>query len=301
MKTAQRRSPLSYIPGYENNAVLQLIVACCTGFISFHLCRVVLLIVNAQPETFPHIFTQNLSLPVLERFSHKWWTIFTYGWIHNGFWELFSNMIWLYAFGSVVQMLVGYKQIIPIFIFSMVMGGVFYELCQLIPGQAFATFPYLLGAQAAITGITTAALTIAPNYRFYIGDRFSIPMAVLAIIFFALMVMNSNLHVPSLFLLAGGAATGFAYIKLLQRGNRPGTWMYDIFDRLERSVTPDDNAKANKGRKRRDVLDHMHEPKQSNTQKRIDDILDKINQKGYDSLTKEEKEILMNAGKDKDA
>ena len=32
-------------------------------------------------------------------------------------------------------------------------------------------------------------------------------------------------------------------------------------------------------------------------QKKIDDILDKISQSGYDSLTKEEKEFLFKAGK----
>jgi hypothetical protein len=34
------------------------------------------------------------------------------------------------------------------------------------------------------------------------------------------------------------------------------------------------------------------------TQQRIDDILDKINQKGYNSLTQEEKDILSRASKD---
>ena len=34
-----------------------------------------------------------------------------------------------------------------------------------------------------------------------------------------------------------------------------------------------------------------------NTQKQIDEILDKISQSGYDCLTKEEKEFLFKAGK----
>ena len=36
------------------------------------------------------------------------------------------------------------------------------------------------------------------------------------------------------------------------------------------------------------------------TQKRIDDILDKINQKGYRSLSEEEKEILKRAAQNED-
>ncbi len=299
MKTATRRPQFAFRPGYEHNAVLQLIVACATAFISYHLCRIVLLIVEAQPETFPRIFTQNLALPQLELYAHKWWTVFTYGWIHNGFWELFSNMIWLYAFGSVVQMLVGYKQLIPMFTYSLIAGGIFYELCQLIPGAEFATSSYLFGAQAGVTGVAVAALTLSPGYRFYIGDRFSIPIVVMTCIFFVLIIMKTNLHVPSLFLLAGGASMGFIYVKVLQAGYRPGTWIYDMFDKMERSVTPDERANANKGKKRMDVLEHLKQPKQTSIEKRIDEILDKINQKGYASLTKEEKDILTNAGNDK--
>ena len=39
------------------------------------------------------------------------------------------------------------------------------------------------------------------------------------------------------------------------------------------------------------------ESKKDFTQKKIDDILDKISKSGYDSLTKEEKEFLFKAGK----
>jgi hypothetical protein len=40
----------------------------------------------------------------------------------------------------------------------------------------------------------------------------------------------------------------------------------------------------------------MYQTSQGISQHRIDEILDKINQKGYNSLTKEEKEMLLRAG-----
>lgn len=296
MKTVFSRSSQSSIPRYNQNAVLQLIVASGTGFISYHLARVILLIAEADPNIFPIYFTKNLALPYAENFLHKFWTIFTYGWIHNGFWELFSNMIWLYAFGSIVQMLVGYKEVIPIFVYSLLTGGLFYELSQLIPGGAFHVSLLLFGAQAGVVGLAVASLTISPDYRVYLGDRFSIPLVVIACIFFVLMVMNSNLQMPNLFLLAGGATMGFSYVKLLKNGYKPGIWVYNMFDWLSRSATPDEHSLKQK-RKRNNVLSKMQANKQDK-QRRIDDILDKINQQGYDSLTKEEKEILMSAGND---
>ena len=298
MKTMPRRPFSSSIPSYNQNAVLQLIVASGIGFVSYHLARIILLIVDAQPETFPTIFTHKAGLPHFDMFAQKFWTVLIYGWVHNGFWELFTNMVWMYCFGSVVQALVGYKQIIPIFIYSMVIGGLFYEFSQLIPGGFFVTRPFLFGAQASIVALAVAALTIAPGYRFYLTPTFSIPLVALACIFFVLIIIGSDLQGPSLFLLTGGALTGYLYIKLLQNGNRPGHWMYAIFEKMDSMATPDEYAARNRKGKRSEVLSKAKQARQDDLQKRIDDILDKINQHGVNSLTQEEKEILLRAGKE---
>jgi membrane associated rhomboid family serine protease len=298
MKTVYRRSSPYAIPGYNRNAVLQLIVVSGIGFITYHLIRIVMLLADASPMMFHNDFTANLGLPPVQQLGYKVWTVLTYGWIHTGFWELFSNMIWLYCFGSIVQMLIGYKQVIPLFIYSLLAGGVFYLATQFIPAVPPAN-SYFFGAQAAVTAMAVASLTVAPGYRMYFTPTFSIPLVVVACIFFALMVLNSNLEVAKLSLLVGGAAMGYTYIRLVQAGYRPGGWMYDMFERLDTMVTPDDNkVRASHNKKRSQVLSRMYEPKAGITQKRIDDILDKINQQGYNSLTKEEKETLMKASKE---
>ncbi|RYE20543.1 MAG: rhomboid family intramembrane serine protease [Sphingobacteriales bacterium] len=297
MKTMYRKPFNSMRPGYSENAVLQLIVACGVGFIAYHMSRVTLLVAEAQPQTFPKIFTYNLGLAELSYYKHKVWTVFTYGWVHNGFWELFSNMIWLYCFGNVLQMLTGYRQVIPVFVYSLVMGGIFYEVAQFIPSIQAGGF--LFGAQAGVIGLAAAALTFAPNYRFYFGEHFSVPIAAIAVIFLALSVMNANLEGARLILLAGGALTGFVYVKLLQNGYKPGAWPYEMFSRLDTAFSPDEQKiRAKNNKKRNEVINRMQS--HHTTQSRVDNILDKINTQGYNSLTKEEREILMNAGKDND-
>lgn len=295
----QKNYTRTFLASYNQNAVLQLIVASCTGYISYKLAYAVLIIVDAQPETFPEYFTQNIALPDLAFYTHKFWTVFTYGWVYNGFWELFSNMIWLYTFGSLVQMLVGYKQIIPMFVYALVVGGIFFEACQLFPGAAFDIKYSLLGAHAGVMALAVAALTISPNYRFYLGEHFSIPIVVVACIFFVLAVMNSNLEAPRLFLLAGGALTGFGYVKILQAGYKPGAWIYNFFEGLTNLATPNEYDTSKHNTKRGRVL-KMEPPKKNSPTKRIDELLDKINQKGYESLTKEEKEFLLKASNEND-
>jgi len=303
MSTQRKRSLLSYIPGYSNNAVLQLIIACGVAFVILGVSwGVILIVYQGNTTVFNTYFISNIALPSVANFKTHWWTLFTYGWFHfNGFMELLSNMLWLYCFGSVVQMLVGHKQVIPLYAYCLLSGGIFYLLAQLLPGE-WGKIPQvigLLGSRAGLMGMATAAVTLTPKYRFYITETFSIPLLLVAGIFAFLMIVGSGFYLPVILLLAAGAFTGFGYIRSLQAGYRPGEWMYAFKRKVESLVTPDENAAWKKhNKKRNQVLDQIYEPKQGITQKRIDDILDKILQKGYNSLSAEEKDILIKAGKE---
>jgi hypothetical protein len=137
--------------------------------------------------------------------------------------------------------------------------------------------------------MAAAAVTLTPQYRFYLTETFSIPLLVVAGIFAALTLLSSGFYLPVILLLIAGGLTGYGYIRLLKAGYRPGDWMYQLTGRIAQTVTPDEYAngkKPNKNKQSRSIND------------RVDDILDKINQKGYNSLTSEEKEILLRAGKE---
>jgi membrane associated rhomboid family serine protease len=301
MNTGRKRSALSYIPGYANNAVLQLILFSAVAYVALSLIWAVMMLVYQGDANFNQYFIPNLALPLAGSFKSAWWTIATYGWFQypHGFWEMLSNMVWLYCFGSVVQMLVGHKQVIPLYIYSLLIGGAVYMLAQLLPGELGKCPPYLLGPRAALVSMAAAAVTLTPKYRFYLTDTFSIPLLAMAGIFIALMLLGSGFYLPIIIMLLAGGLTGFGYIRLLQAGYRPGEWMYDVTARIAGAVTPDENAGwPKKGGKRDDFLSRRYEPKTGISQKRIDEILDKINQKGYNSLSSEEKDTLMRAGKE---
>ena len=183
------------------------------------------------------------------------------------------------------------------YFYCLVAGGLFYLLAQLLPVSMPQTTG-ILGARAGLIGMAAAAVTLSPKYRFYLTDTFSIPILVVAGIFTALMILNTGFFLPVIFLLAGGALMGFCYVKLLKAGYRPGNWMYTFSEKVESLVTPDERAWSKHSKNRNGVLNSMYEPKNGISQQRIDDILDKINQKGYNSLSKEEKEVLIRAGKE---
>ena len=301
MNTGRKRSALSYIPGLTNNAVLKLIIFSSLLYVLLALCWSVIMLVYMGPNNFNQYFIPSVALPTLAGIKSHWWTLFTYGWLQypNGFWELLSNMLWLYCFGSVVQMLVGPKQVIPMYFYCLLAGGVFYLLGQLLPGE-LGKPPFtlgILGPRAGLMGLAAAAFTLTPKYRFYLTETFSIPFAVVAGIFTVLMIFGSGFYLPVILMIAGGGVVGFAYIRALQAGYRPGEWMYRLTGSIEGLVTPDENAAWKRHAKKRNEMLGRYEPKNGVTQKRIDEILDKINQKGYNSLSAAEKETLLKAGK----
>ena len=300
MNTGRRRSALSYIPGLTNNAVLKLIIGLMLGYVLLSLIWGVMLLVYQDRGNFNIYFLPNLGLPVLSALKSHWWTLLTYGWLSYGsFWELVSNMLWLYCFGSVVQMMIGPKQVIPMFAYSLLAGGLFYTLTQFLPGGLGKTPPVisLLGPRAGLIGLAAAAVTITPGYRFYITETFTIPLMLVAGIFGVLMLLGSGFYLPVILMLVAGGGSGFVYIRLLKAGYRPGQWIYNISDRVESLVTPSREV-LNRKNSQTYTSYNKYEPKSGVSQQQIDIILDKINQKGYNSLTKEERQMLFRAGKE---
>lgn len=153
-----------FIPTYRVNAALQLIVATSSTFIMFHMARISMYMVHIEKtEVFNTLFP-NFALSSLVDFKHKAWTIITYGWVHEGFWLWFTNMIWLYCFGSILQHLAGYKQLIPLFVYALLAGGIFYVSSQYIPIPALhpAVGHYFFGAQAGVMAFAGASTNTRP-------------------------------------------------------------------------------------------------------------------------------------------
>ena len=113
---------------------------------------------------------------------------------------------------------------------------------------------------------------------------------------FSAMAKNPIMLIPH----AAAGLMGFVFVKLVQQGNDPGAWMNNLSSKIAGWFTPQKKvlnptkhaAFYEQGKKRPYT-------KTSNiTQQRIDTILDKINQQGYEKLTDEEKKILKQASKE---
>lgn len=301
MHTIHRSSRQSAIPAYSENAVLQLIIASGVTFIMYHFTRIIMLIVGVEQAQVFQWMVPNVSLPAIGNYMAKAWTILTYGWVHQGFWEWVTNMIWLFCFGSVLQSLAGFRQVIPLYILALLTGGAFYLAGQFIPIAGFHPGnTYFAGAGAAVTACGIAALALAPAHRMNIGISFSIPMVIVVAVYLLLnLIIVFSGDMPVLMIHAGGAAAGLLYAWRLKKGDRPGDYIYDVLNSVGRLGTPnEEKIKALRNKKRNEVMRKITHTPAGVGQHRIDEILDKINEHGYRSLTAEEKDILMRAGKE---
>jgi hypothetical protein len=93
----------------------------------------------------------------------------------------------------------------------------------------------------------------------------------------------------------GGALIGFIYTKQLQAGINWGGWITTTLDGFRSLFSPSPKVKVSY-RKKEERQTKMSGSKKA-SQEEIDVILDKISEKGYESLTKEEKQKLFNASK----
>lgn len=234
----------------------------------------------------------------------KTWTLFIYGFSEIGLIRLVTNMIWLWAFGSLLQQMGGNRYVIPVFIYGSIAGGLFftgahYIIPSLQPARETAV---LLGANTGVMAVAMATTTISPNFRFFQQIRNGIPIWILMAIYILIDLAgiasyNAAYSIAHL----GGALAGFLFVLLLRKGKDTSIWMHQFYNWITTLFEP--GKKPSKQNIREKVFYETGGRKPFHktshiTQQRVDEILDKINQKGYEHLTEEEKQILKKASEE---
>jgi len=249
---------------------------------------------------FYHDFYLNLALPAsFNGFIHKPWTIITYMFYHQGLWHIIGNMLWLWMFGFIFHDITGNKKIIPLFIYGALGGAIAFMLAYNFAPSLKAIDANMVGASAGIMAIVVASTILAPGYRIFPMIAGGIPLWILTLIYLVMdlaMIQESNTggHIAHL----AGGFTGFLFIYFLRRGIDWSTGLNNFFEWVNNLFNPDKPKRHIKEELfyKKDKQPFLKKP--NLTQQRVDEILDKINQHGYQSLTEEEKELLHKASKE---
>lgn len=301
-----RKQPLL---GQNNNALVLLFAINALIFVALNFLKVVYFLSyddNVAAETFFHKQILNwFTLPAsIDKLAIRPWTIALYMFSHYSVWGLISTVLWLWAFGYLLQDLTGNKKIFPVYLYGGFAGAITYLLSvNLIPAfyQNINNTPDLIGGGAAVMAVAVATTTLAPDYRLFPLINGGIPIWVLTVIFVAIdyaSVAGSN-GAYAIAHLAGGAI-GFIFVYQLRKGNDLGKWMNDLVDWFNNLFNPDKKSKLQSNKEK---LFYKSDKKPFSktsgiSQQKLDEILDKINQDGYHTLSTEEKNYLKRASKE---
>lgn len=293
--------------GDDGNALVALFAINIIFFLLILLIEVSFHFSERSKDAFTNEVLRWFWLPgTFESFIKQPWSIVTYMFSESSteIIRIAVNMLWLWGFGRMLQQAYGNDKLIPIYLYGGVTGGLFFMAANSFLPAAPVSSPSLLGANTGVLAIAMATTTLMPNFRFFTQIRNGIPLWVLMGIFI-LIDLAGIAGQGMAYSLAhlGALIAGFLFIILMRKGYDGSVWMNKLYRSFVNMFSPSNTPSKEKirekvfyetgGRKPFTKTAHI-------TQQRIDEILDKINQKGYHFLTDEEKEILNKAAENED-
>ncbi|WP_158727689.1 MULTISPECIES: rhomboid family intramembrane serine protease [unclassified Flavobacterium] len=225
------------------------------------------------------------------------WTILSYAFFHTGIMHILFNLIVLNFAGRLFTTYFTGKQLFGLYVLGAIFAGIVYVLVFYI----LAIDAPIVGASAAIMAILVAVATYNPlmELRMLIFGTVKLWHVTAVILFIDLMQLRSgNMggHISHL----AGALFGFLFIKLLENGTDLSKIVTDFVNffqnRFQRGKTSP-FTKVYKSHQKPVPKAVSKIVVKDNNQQQIDQILDKISQSGYDSLSQNEKEFLFKVGK----
>jgi membrane associated rhomboid family serine protease len=297
----QNTNPLEEIKRFfmQRSVLSTLILINIAVWVSAKVIQVIFFLYN-QPDAgvadnwITHYFALPAYFPQLILMP---WTLVTYMFLHLEFWHILFNLLWLFWFGRIFMEFMTGRQLLLTYLLGGMAGG----LCYVASFNIFPVFhdvlqqSVALGASASVMAIVTAISFWVPNYSIqllFIGRVRIIYLALALFIFdlFAIPGGNSGGHLAHI----GGALWGFLYVVYLRKGlslfpagRHMGNYGKSFFSERKK-----ENVSSRQQYHERPKTDDDYNAEKIARQKKIDQILEKISKGGYESLTKEEKDLL---------
>jgi len=203
------------------------------------------------------------------------WQPFTYLFLHGGIWHILINMFVLWMFGGELERLWGKHEFLKFYFITGIGSGLvtlLFDLQSMTP---------IVGASGAVYGVLLAYGLTYPNRTVYLYGIIPVKSIwfVLGIGLIAFMSSFNNMSQISHMTHLSGMLIGYFMLKKPFRLS--GLWFQIRKKTLEYKIQKEEKKIFRQFQVERD----------------INIILDKINQRGFDSLTDEEQERLYKGSK----
>ncbi|OAV43737.1 rhomboid family intramembrane serine protease [Lewinella sp. 4G2] len=315
------------------NMVNKIIIVNVAVWIVVALTGVVFNIINGFSES--PIFEQVLRFLAVtydpwHLLTHPW-TLITHMFLHVSFFHILWNMLFLLWFGRIMGDLYGDCRILPLYL----AGGLFaflFSFAVIYPTSLKDGISVAYGASGAVSCILTAIGVLSPEYSIRLMFLGNVRLKYIVIVTILIQVLSLGTldNIGGTIDHIGGIIFGILFAVQLRKGRditepvaNAISWVERTWDRL---LTPSSDHKkkgprsaSRGGRSVKETTPKTrpsfmrkaggeakksgHSSRSSTTyeepelshQEQLDAILDKIKERGYNSLSKEEKDFLFRA------
>jgi membrane associated rhomboid family serine protease len=273
----------------SDNGLMQLILLNGLVFVGLLLIKTGLVL--AGYEGWYQILFRTLTLPaVWETFLQQPWSLVTYFWVHDAFFDVVWHLLFLYSFGQLLLNSLSSKSLIVLYILGGLGGGIcFLLLYNLAPGfQGIHT--RLVGSAASLYAVMAGAATLLPHFyfQFLLIGRIKVKYIVGALLLLSCFELSQHQAVGIANL--SGALIGYWYVRSFSQFEKLQRFLFRFYKGIRKNKPLQVTYQKSKS------TVATKDSKTENQTLAIDQILDKVAESGYESLTKEEKRQLFEAG-----
>ena len=229
------------------------------------------------------------------------WSLVTYSFFHGGLGHIFWNMLVLYYVGRIFLNLFNGRRFLNVYFLGVILGGLFFMVSYNVFPAFFEVNAALIGASAGVRAVLIFICAYIPNQEVRL-IFFNIKLWYLGafIVVLDLVQLSMGVNPGGNFAHLGGALLGYIYARHLLNGKDIGEGFSRMVDSIANLFKKTEKKAPMKTvyRKKKSTTTTNMDYKKESRQRKIDTILDKISKSGYESLSKEEKDFLFNAGKE---
>lgn len=261
-------------------------------FLAVQLVRIGMILSNNQDQFVN--FLDYLAVPAnLEVLARRPWTLITYMFLHEGFFHILFNLLWLYWFGIVFIQELGTKKILSVYLTGGLAGGLLYILFyNLFPVfEPVRDGSIAMGASASVMAIVVAVASYSPDRRMHLVFIGPVKIVYIALVMFVFTsLVDFSVNTGGKIAHIGGGLIGFVFAYYYRRGKDILKGFDALMDHIASWFKPRKQKMKVTHKRSSDDIEYNRE--KANEQQEIDKILDKISKAGYDSLSAKEKELL---------
>lgn len=225
------------------------------------------------------------------------WTFISYMFMHSGILHILFNMLILYFIGLIAESILGPKPIYKVYFYGGLAGALLFIIMANISPLFQGVNHRLLGASAGVMSVAVLAAVYAPDMELRLYGIIPIKLKWLVLVLIVIdLIMIPQSNAGGRIAHLGGAFCGLLYALNL-KNQLPFIQNFNVknpfrFLRSKKKPSFTQNKASNQNQKSRNAAKN-----DLPNQQEIDAVLDKISEKGYDSLSSKEKEILFKVSK----